>query len=198
MFFSHSTSKNDYSYFSFVLLQMPDYQPMSTYPFAMTSSLFIGSLWYTFYGSQYAFSKLIVTTFLTQALIMFLLPFIANIGGSTAYYSCGFLLFILGLFLGVCETACFAYNAKLPSSYIAIFLTSQGLAGIFSNMVRLASLWLWPIIDGDTQSTAASSAFKACLFMQCSGILVLLLCLPAQIALSRNRFANYYFYEHES
>jgi len=127
---------------------------------------------------------------------MLLLPFTANVGGSTAYYLCGFLLFIFGLFSGVCQTACYGYNAKLPSSYIAIFLTSQGLAGIFSNLLRLASLWLWPI-NGDTQSTA-SSAFKACFFMQCSGILVVLVCLPAQIILSKNRFANYYFYENES
>ena len=61
---------------------MPEQQPISTYPFAMNSSLFIGAIWYTLYGSHFSFSSLIVTTFAMQALIMLLIPFVASVGGT--------------------------------------------------------------------------------------------------------------------
>ncbi len=164
---------------------MPEHQPISTYPFAMNSALFIGAIWYTFYGSRFSFSSLIVITFAMQALIMLLIPFVASVGGTSAYWLCFALLFTFGLFSGVCQTACYGYNAKLPSSYISVFLISHGLAGIFSNVLRLTSLSLWPIEDdvevGVTTAGAdfSSNAFKACLFIQCSGVAVVLLCLPA-------------------
>jgi hypothetical protein len=43
-----------------------------------------------------------VVTFNMQALVMLLLPFIANIGGSTAYWLCFALLNAYGLFSGIC------------------------------------------------------------------------------------------------
>mmetsp|Transcript_29243 Transcript_29243/g.38951 ORF Transcript_29243/g.38951 Transcript_29243/m.38951 type:complete len:114 (-) Transcript_29243:336-677(-) len=113
---------------------------MSTYPFAMNSSLFFGGLLYTFYGQRVNYASLLVVTFISQAVIMFLLPFTAQVGGTTAYWLCFVLLFLYGLSSGVCQALCYSYNAKLPSSYIATFLTSQGIAGIFSNLLRLLSL----------------------------------------------------------
>ena len=81
---------------------MTGYQPLSTYPFAMSSALFIGSLIYTFFGSKASFSITVVATFIPQAIILLLIPFAVNFGGATAYYSCFVLLFLYGLFAGVC------------------------------------------------------------------------------------------------
>ena len=137
---------------------------MSTYPFAMNCSLFIGGILYTLYGQKANYASLLVATFVAQAIIMILIPFSAEIGGSTAYWLCFALLFFFGLFSGVNNALCYSYNAKLPSSYIAVFLTSHGAAGIFSNLLRLLSLYLWPISVGNSTSAAglddSDSAFK--------------------------------------
>ena len=118
---------------------------MSTYPFAMNCSLFIGGILYTLYGQQANYANLLIATFVAQAVIMLLLPFTAEIGGASAYWLCFALLFLYGLCSGVSNALAYSYNAKLPSSYIAIFLTSHGAAGIFSNLLRLLSLYLWPM-----------------------------------------------------
>ena len=138
----------------------------------MNSSLFIGSLLFSSYGHKVSFSSHIVSTFAVQAAIMLLIPFAGNVGGTEAYWYCYCLLFVYGLFSGVCQSACYSYNAKLPSSYIAVFLTSHGLAGIASNLLRLAGLSIWPTQQviatstGEAISTVDdSNAFKSCLFM---------------------------------
>ena len=81
---------------------MPGYQPLSTYPFAMNSALFIGGLFYTFYGTKTDYASILVITFTMQAVIMLLLPFSADLGGTLAYWLCFALLFSYGLFSGVC------------------------------------------------------------------------------------------------
>ena len=133
---------------------------------------------------------------------MIMIPFSAEIGGSTAYWLCFALLFFFGLFSGVNNALCYSYNAKLPSSYIAIFLTSHGAAGIFSNLLRLISLNIWPISPGNSTSAPGlddtDSAFKQCLFIQTVGVFIVLLCLPAQCILNRNEFANYHFFQERS
>jgi len=42
------------------------------------------------------------------------------------------------------------------------------------------------------------TAFKSCLFIQSVGIVVVLICLPAQCILNNNKFANYHFFRSES
>lgn len=177
---------------------MPDYQPLSTYPFAMNSSLFIGGLYFTFNGSKLCFSTTIVLTFILQGVIMLILPLTANLGGAVAYWLCFLELFIYGLLSGICQSACYSYNAKLPARYIAVFLTSHGVAGIFSNVLRLVSLFIWPVATEAATSAEevdTTNALKSCMFIQCSGVMVVLMCVPAQLYLNKNTFANYYFYE---
>ena len=122
---------------------MPGYQPFSTYPFAMVCTNFVGGLLYTFHSSRVSSSTVLIGTFVAQAAIMLLIPFSAKIGGSTAYWLCFTLLFAYGLFSGVCQAVCYDLNAKLPKSYIATFMTSHGVSGLGSNVLRLVSMMLW-------------------------------------------------------
>lgn len=122
---------------------MPDYQPFSTYPFAMLCTVFVGGLLYTFHSSRVSSSKVLIGTFVAQAAVMLLIPFAANIGGTPAYWSCFTLLFLYGLFSGVCQAACYDLNAKLPKSYIATFMTSHGVSGLASNALRLITMLFW-------------------------------------------------------
>lgn len=140
------------NFFSLALLQMPDYQPFSTYPFAMNSTLFVGALLYTFHSSRFEASSWICGTFITQAFVMLLIPLTANVGGPVAYWACFALLAVFGLVSGANQTALFDLNAKLPKSYIAAFLTSQGLSGVVANLLKLAGLTM--LTEG------ADTAFK--------------------------------------
>jgi len=54
----------------------------------------------------------------------------------------------------------FDLNAKLPKSYIAIFLLSQGLSGVASNVLRLMSLWLYTT-GVESESQSGSSVIEA-------------------------------------
>jgi len=102
-------------------------------------------------------------------------------GGSAGYWTVFLTLIIDGWFAGVVQGCTYKENAKLPGNYIGIFLTSQGLAGILSNILRFASLEIWP--DQPLVSTAVCYAFC---------VLSCLLCIPAQIHLSSNQFALFH------
>lgn len=145
---------------------MPEYQPMSTFTFAMNGTLFAGALIYTFHSSKVASSSWICGTFIAQAVIMLFIPVAANFEGATAYWSCFVLFAFYGLISGINQTALSDANAKLPTNYIAIFLTSQPIAGVVSNLLMLLSLILYnsesESVDGGVQpsSTAIEMAYK--------------------------------------
>ena len=114
--------------------------------------------------------NIIVTFAGLQALLLATIPILAHLGGDVGYW-CVFLnLIVLGWFCGVLQGCLFKQNAKLPCEYIGIFLTSQGLAGIFSNLLRFATLEIWP----EKPFTSASFNF---IF----GVIVSIMCIPTQI-----------------
>lgn len=174
---------------------------MSTYPFACNSCLLLGTMVYIFYEKTVSFSTTVISTFILQALVMLLIPFAARVGGTTAYWSCFALLFIFGLFSGICQTALYSYNAKLPGNYIAVFLTAQGMAGVTTCIVRLSALLIWSVDESTIQTQYASlgyeNAFKSCLLNQSFAAVLCLLCIPAQIALNKSSFAQTHFYGEE-
>ena len=65
--------------------------------------------------------------------------------------------------------------------YIGIFLTAQGLAGIFSNVFRFATIEIWK-----------DEPFVSCMVNFAYGTVSCLLCIPAQLNLNRNPFAKHY------
>ena len=109
------------------------------------------------------------------------MPIFAQIGGTEGYWLVFITLLLDGWFSGVVQTLTYQENAKLPGAYIGIFLTSQGLAGVSSNALRFASLEIWP------DQPFVSVAFN---YIFC--VIVCLLCIPAQIALNKNPFAQQY------
>ena len=123
----------------------------------------------------------IIGGFSIQAIGMTLIPVLANIGNDAGYWSVFGTMFIQGWFSGVVQGCAYRENAKLPGEYIGIFLTSQGLAGIISNLLRFATLEIWP----DDPFVSASVNF---LF----GVLCSIICIPAQLQIKKNRFARYY------
>ena len=126
-------------------------------------------------------SKQITIFFGIQAVLLTLVPLFAKMGGTSGYWLVFLTLLVDGWFSGVVQTCCYRENAKLPGSYIGIFLTSQGLAGIASNVLRFASLEIWP-----------DDPFVATAFCYLISVLVCILCIPAQLALNKNSFALHY------
>ena len=106
------------------------------------------------------------------------IPFLAQIGGAVGYWCVFLTLIVLGWFCGLLQGCLFKENAKLPGDYIGFFLTSQGLAGIFSNLMRFATLEIWS--ENPLASTSVNFLF---------GVLISLLCIPAQMQMNKNRFA---------
>ena len=78
-----------------------------------------------------------------------------------------------------------------------MFLTSHGLAGVCSNVLRMVSLCIWPVSESLTDDSAMN-AFKSCFFIMMIGVVICALCIPAQFILDKNDFAEYYFYSKES
>ena len=112
---------------------------------------------------------------------MIIVPVLANIGGVAGFWSTFLALVILGWFSGLFQCMIYMENAKLPSNYIGIFLTSQGLAGIFSNLFRFASLEIW-----------TENPFISTMINYLSGVLIMVLCIPAQFKMNKNKYARYY------
>ena len=161
---------------------MPGLYPASTYPFALQFLLFFGSLFFTVFKDRWMrVERQIVLCAAISAALFALIPFLANIGGVAGYWLVFCDLVVLGWFLGLFQGLLYSENTKLPGAYIGIFLTSQGLAGIFSNLLRFVSLEIWP--DAPLTSTSFCYLF---------GVSFLLLCIPAQLQLNKNKFALFY------
>lgn len=161
---------------------MPEYYPASMYPFALQFLLFFGSLFYTVFKDRWiSTEKQIIGSFAIQAALLSLVPFLANLGGCQGFWAVFCTLVVTGWFAGISQSCLYAENAKLPSRYIGIFLTSQGLAGIFSNVLRFATLELWP----NDPFISVSVCYFVC-------VLFCLMSIPAQLQLKENPFASYY------
>lgn len=125
--------------------KMPGLYPAQTFPFALQILLFFGSLFFTVFEDRWMRVDSMIMIFSgVQACLLAFVPVLANIGGEAGFWSVFLTLFILGWFCGIIQGCVYTENAKLPGNYIGIFLTSQGLAGIFSNVLRFASLKIWP------------------------------------------------------
>ena len=150
---------------------MPGFYPASTYPFALQFLLFFGSLFYTVFKERWLAAHVqIIGGFAVQAVLLSIMPFFANLGGARGYWAVFLTLDLDGWFAGVVQSCLFAQNARLPGKYIGIFLTSQGLAGIFSNVMRFATLELWP-----------NEPFVAVCVCYLIAVLFCLLSIPAQL-----------------
>ena len=120
---------------------MPTFYPASTFPFALQVLLFFGSLFFTVFKDRWIRTDIqFFMSFGIQAVLLTMMPILANIGGPTGYWTMFFALVVDGWFAGISQGVVYFENAKLPGKYIAIFLASQGLAGIFSNVLRFVTL----------------------------------------------------------
>ena len=82
---------------------MPNHQPANTYPFAINIFLFTMQVVTVIYLPRVSFTLRLVPTFLGLAAYLMSVPFCADIGGATAYYSVFGLCLVCGFFCGICQ-----------------------------------------------------------------------------------------------
>ena len=173
--------------FSFFNAKFPDEMVESRFPFAINFTIFIGTIFFTFYGTRCSPTPVIITCFIGQIISAGIFPMISNQGGHKAFWICFVLLMTAGLCTGLTTGALFATSAKLPSSYIGIFMTATGASGLVVSILRLISLLAWP-----GSAPGSDSAYKSVLFMFYVGIAVSAMCIFGQIVMARSKFAQYY------
>ena len=79
-----------------------------------------------------------------MAAFLIAVPFFANVGGGFAYYSVFTLSLIYGLFNGICQSSVFQMSGSMPPKYIGAIMAGQGIAGLGTNLLRAATLKIWP------------------------------------------------------
>ena len=123
---------------------MPGYNPATVYPFAVNGLQLAAQIWVIIVGQKYSFTLRIVSTFMIQALVLILIPLLANIGGAVGYWSVFGILFFFGLINGICVASSFSMAGGLPFKYMGAMMLGQGISGISSNIFRAITLIIWP------------------------------------------------------
>ena len=165
---------------------MPGYFPASTYPFAINSCLGVMQIILVIYGQNLSNTTKLVPSFILTGVIMLILPYLANIGGSTAYWSCFFALIVLGAFQGATQGTVFTMAAEFPFKYMGAVMVGNGLAGIGSNFFRGATLVVFPSDGGD------KNEFYGALAIFIFSTIIVVLCGLAQLYVRNSEFAKFY------
>ena len=152
---------------------MTGYLPASTYPFAVNFCVGLIQIVLVVYGSKISNTMRLVPCFIIVGIIMVILPFLANIGGAVAYWSCFSILVFLGIFYGAAQGTVFAMAAAFPFKYMGAVMVGNGIAGIGSNLVRAATLKAFPADEG------VNNQFYGALTMFSVSLLIMVLCAVA-------------------
>ena len=76
--------------------------------------------------------------------------------------------------------------AAFPPEYMAAVMFGNGLSGFGSNILRAATLLIWPADKSD------QNEFRGALALYLIAFFVLALCAIAQVCMRSNKYAQYY------
>ena len=138
---------------------MPDQNPLTVYPFAIEVFMLIAMFWVIISGKKYSFTTRIVTCFIISAIVIIILPFLAEIGGTTAFWLVFIDLLIFGIISGVLRATVYSLAAALPFPYMGALMFGTGVSGIFTNVLRGLSFWLWPMDESANNNFYAIVAY---------------------------------------
>jgi len=150
--------------------KMPGYLPASTYPFACNITNFATQICLVVFSKKLPFTCTIVTCFLGQAVVLALMPFVVNIGGAVAYWTCFSLVLVFGIFSGTGGVTLYRMVAAFPPRYIASLMLGIGVAGVSANVMRAVTLWSFPADE------RPDNEYRGTLAMFSIAIFIMLLC----------------------
>jgi equilibrative nucleoside transporter 1/2/3 len=124
---------------------MPGYSPATVVVFAVSLLNVSVQIWVIIIGQKYSFNLRIVLSFMIQAIVMVLIPSIANIGGKIGYWSWFAILMIFGLISGIGIASVFSLAGGLPPKYMGAVVLGNGITGFVVIVLRAITLELWPV-----------------------------------------------------
>ena len=124
---------------------MPGYSPATVVVFAVSLLNVSVQIWVIIIGQKYSFNLRIVLSFMIQAIVMVLIPIIANIGGKIGYWSWFAILMIFGLISGIGIASVFSLAGGLPPKYMGAVVLGNGITGFVVIVLRAITLELWPV-----------------------------------------------------
>lgn len=125
-----------------------------------------------------------------QALLLVLIPLLANVGGAVGYWSVFAIFFLFGLINGVCVSSLFSMAGGLPFKYMGAMMLGQGISGISSNILRAITMIVWP--SGSTDHP--DNAFISTMVLFLLSSVFMIICAFAQFVLKKNEFAVYHLW----
>lgn len=144
---------------------------MTIYPFAVEVFMLLAMFWVIISGSKYSFTTRIVTCFIISASVTIAFPFLASIGGKTAFWLVFLDLLIFGINSGVVRATIYSLAAALPFSYMGALMLGTGFSGIFTNVLRGLTFWLWPMdesANNNYYAIVACCSFAAFILVLCA------------------------------
>lgn len=101
------------------------------------------------YGQSITYSQRLIPGFSALSGFMIVLPLVCRIGGSTGFYIADIVLILIGIASGMCQGTAFQMAAAFPPQYMAAVMLGNGLAGFGINLLRAATLLIWPADESD-------------------------------------------------
>jgi len=170
---------------------MQGYSPETVYPFAVNGLLLISQIWVIVYGGKYSFTLRIVSTYFLSAIILVVIPLLARMGGAVAFWSVFLVLFVFGIVLGVQQASVFSMAGVLPFRFMGAVMLGNGIAGIACNILRAATLIIWPV--GDV--TKPNNQFIGALSFFLLAAVFMVVCGMCQFILKKNEYAIFHLWQ---
>ena len=80
---------------------MKDYQVANIWPFIINFPLLFSQVFLVIYGGKFRITSKLIPSFAALAASMVIIPFVANVGGATGFYTIDVLLLLFGIASGV-------------------------------------------------------------------------------------------------
>ena len=80
---------------------MPDYLVGNYWPFVINGPALVAQIFIVAFGQEISQTKRIILGFGVTAVVMIIIPILANIGGATGFYLCNIMLVIFGVSFGL-------------------------------------------------------------------------------------------------
>ena len=164
--------------FDFFMETMPTHKPITIYPFAVHFLIVFGMMYVVIRGPKSgSYNFRITLSYVVSAIILLMIPFLAEVGDTAGFWLVLTALVIFGWFAGLGQGAVYALAGGMPFKYIAAIMLGQGISGIFSNVLRTITLCVFP---DDTR-------LSAILFFSVSAAFTLLTALAYCLVLQKNK-----------
>lgn len=159
--------------------------PPTTYPFAVNSLLAVSQILMIFFGGKMTTRFKVQGMFVTGAVLVIALPFLAHLIPSVAgkYWAVFFILFIYGPVNGIVQGTAFQLAAPLPSAYVGAIMLGNGVSGVGSTLLEMLLVAVLP--GGENLYT------QSLIFFSCATV-VLLLSAAVYPFVMNSEFYKYY------